>query len=295
MGNQSRDWNPKRFRGAIFDVGMHDGSDTESYLRQGYAVLAVEADPTLTAAAARRFDGAIRGGQLQIVNAGISETSGTATFWICDDNSVWNSFDIRIASRNTSRHHPIDVPTCRFADLLSTFGVPEYLKVDIEGADHLCVKDIDPGRLPRFISVECECVGDGETLTPDESVRMLDLLREVGYTKFKLVSQDDFMTASDPDRWRLARRVVDSLSSGKLAKLGLRKIATRFSTRGRLRALNGGCDFKCGSTGPWGTGLLGRWSPYDEARALYLQLRERFFARADAKTYAFWYDWHATS
>jgi len=50
----------------------------------------------------------------------------------------------------------------------------------------------------------------------------------------------------------------------------------------------------CGSTGPWGNGLLGRWSAYEEARQTYLRLRDRFFANSQAKTHAFWYDWHAT-
>ena len=36
-------------RGVIFDVGMHDGIDTASYLAQGYDVLAIEGNPALAA------------------------------------------------------------------------------------------------------------------------------------------------------------------------------------------------------------------------------------------------------
>src|SRR5262245_65048946 len=92
-------WRPDRFKGVIFDVGMHDGADTASYLSRGYAVLAIEADPTLASAGLQRFDDAIRQGQLRILNVGIGEQEGVSTFWICDDNSVWNSFDAHIASR----------------------------------------------------------------------------------------------------------------------------------------------------------------------------------------------------
>jgi len=49
----------------IFDVGMHDGTDTASYLSRGYAVLAIEADPSLASAGVERFDDAISRGQLQ--------------------------------------------------------------------------------------------------------------------------------------------------------------------------------------------------------------------------------------
>lgn len=287
-------WRPLQFGKVTFDVGMHDGTDTAFYLHQGHAVLAVEADPTLAAAAAHRFRDEIRSGQLHVLNVGIAEQKGRATFWICDDNSVWNSFDVRIASRNGSRHHPITIETWRFADVLRTFAVPEYLKIDIEGADALCVGDLRRGSLPRFISVESECVGDGVTLTDDEAVRMLSLLRDAGYCRFKLVSQDDFRTATYPDRWSGARRLLDSAAYGKLSRLGLKRFAERVTTRGRLERLNGGYRFPVGSTGPWGGGLLGRWSDYESARSAYLALRSEFFARPDAITYAFWYDWHAT-
>jgi len=288
------DWNPNRFKGIVFDVGMHDGSDTAFYLHQGYAVLAVEADPVLAADGELRFAEAIKAGQLYILNAGIAAHPGTATFWICDDHSVWNSFDVRIASRNGSRHHAITVRTCRFADVLKTFGIPAYLKIDIEGADSLCVEDLDRQHLPRFISVECECVGDGERLTADESVQMLDRLRDAGYSRFKLVSQEDFSTVTHPDRWRFTRRVIESASDGRLSVPGFRRLARAVSVRRRLQRRNRGYRFACGSTGPWGDGLLGRWSTYDEARATYVAVRDRFFSAPGARTYAFWYDWHAT-
>ena len=287
-------WHPERFKGVIFDVGMHDGADTESYLSRGYAVLAIEADPSLASAGVDRFDDAIGRGQLRILNLGIGEQEDASTFWICDDNSAWNSFDVRIASRNGCRHHPIRIAARPFHQVLDEFGVPEYLKIDIEGADWLCVRDLDRLHLPRFISVESECAGDGEILNEHESLRMLDLLRDAGYSRFKLVSQDDFTTAVHPDYWRMARKVIDSSSYGRLEKLHLGPLLRRFSTKGRLERLNDGMPLTCGSTGPWGNGLLGRWRTYDQARQIYLRLRDRFFADSEVKTYAFWYDWHGT-
>lgn len=293
-GKNPQAWKPDQFKGVIFDVGMHDGTDTASYLSRGYAVLAIEADPTLASSGAERFDDAIRRGQLQILNIGIGEQEGASTFWICDDNSVWNSFDERIASRNGCRHHAIRIVSRPFRAVLDEFGVPEYLKIDIEGADWLCVRDLDRRHLPRFISAESECAADGEILTEHESLRILDLLRDAGYSRFKLVSQDDFTTAVYADRWRIVRRIIDSAAHGRLEKLHLAPLVRRFSTRGRLARLNGGVPLTCGSTGPWGNGLLGRWSSYEQARDTYLRLRERFFANSQAKTYSFWYDWHAT-
>jgi hypothetical protein len=92
----------------------------------------------------------------------------------------------------------------------------------------------------------------------------------------------------------MARKIIDSAAYGRLGKLHLGPLVRRFSTRARLERLNGGRPPTCGSAGPWGNGLLGRWSTYEVARQTYLRLRDRFFANTAAKTYAFWYDWHAT-
>jgi hypothetical protein len=51
----------------IYDVGMHDGRDTAHYLRCGYRVVAVEANPELVAAAEKRFGDVIAAGRLTIV------------------------------------------------------------------------------------------------------------------------------------------------------------------------------------------------------------------------------------
>jgi FkbM family methyltransferase len=286
-------WHPRKFCGVIYDIGMHDGTDTAFYLHQGYAVVAVEADPVLAANGVDRFAAAVDAGQLNVLNVGIAPQTGSATFWICEDNSVWNSFDETVASRNHSRHRPVTIETRRFADILEQYGVPTYLKIDIEGFDAVCVADLDRRALPRFISVESECVGDGISLGAAEATAMLTRLHDAGYTRFQLVSQDDFRTATYPDRWRTVRRLVDSAAFGRLRFLQLAPIVKRFSHQERLRARHQ-YEFRCGGTGPWGPGLPGTWIDYDTARDTYLGLREQYFKDPAAKSYSFWYDWHAT-
>src|SRR5215472_11513197 len=102
----------------IFDVGMNNGDDTAYYLHKGYRVVAVEADPTLVDGARDRFHDQVRDGQLELVNVAIGPERGTARFWICDDQSWWNSFDRRAASRLGLSHHAIDVQCHPFRDLL---------------------------------------------------------------------------------------------------------------------------------------------------------------------------------
>jgi FkbM family methyltransferase len=104
-------------RGLVYDLGMNNGDDTAHYLEQGYRVLAVEADPDLVSTARKRFQSSIENGQAIVLNVGISHHCGTATFWICDDNSIWNSFIKERAVRNGLRHHAIEIPVVTLPDL----------------------------------------------------------------------------------------------------------------------------------------------------------------------------------
>jgi FkbM family methyltransferase len=123
----------------IYDVGMNNGDDTAYYLRRGFRVVAIEANTCLAECAAERFRTQISSNQLRILNIGIAAVEGELPFWICETYSEWSSFDRKIASRDGCPHHEVMVPCRRFASVLEEFGVPYYLKVDIEGNDILCL------------------------------------------------------------------------------------------------------------------------------------------------------------
>jgi phosphopantothenate synthetase len=52
----------------VFDIGLHDGRDTNHYLREGWRVVAVDANPVMCAAAETNFRDCVRTGQLKVVN-----------------------------------------------------------------------------------------------------------------------------------------------------------------------------------------------------------------------------------
>jgi len=71
-----------------------------------------------------------------------------------------------------------------FSDIISRYGCPHYLKIDVEGADMLCVDALTSlDCRPKFISIE------------STKTSWLGLLNEfktldkLGYTKFKVVDQ----------------------------------------------------------------------------------------------------------
>lgn len=282
----------------IYDVGMHNGDDTAYYLSQGFDVIAIEADPSLVKNAQLRFSDEIMTNRLNIVAAGVSDNEGTVDFWICDDNTEWNSFSKEISSREGGKCHMIQIETIDFKSILEKYGIPYFMKVDIEGNDILCLKGIDKDEKPKFISTECECVDDqGHTGQSKDGLHALSILFELGYNKFKLINQRTFYSyKKKPDLVGkfiyLAHRIFYNPFMRSLP--GAVTIAQKLTTRGRLESkIN--YIFPMGGSGPWGNDTYGGWVCFDEAKSIYNE-QKKIFENGPGKTrpYAFWCDWHAT-
>jgi FkbM family methyltransferase len=275
----------------IYDIGLFDGEDTAYYLFRGYNVVAVDANPLMVERARLRFSKEILARRLTLVNAGISDSEGTATFWV-SDSAEWSSFDKTIASRNGTAHRSVPVPTVPFLKLLAEHGIPHYLKIDIEGNDRLCVEALRGTELPRYISMEAECLGGSQVLSEDQAAATLELLREIGYRQFKLVNQNGWIPVGPNRAAYFVRHLVQSAARGRLRMRGLSKIAYRLSVPGRIAAASG-FVLGHGSSGPWGDEISGDWMSFEKAKSVYLRARNLHFRRR-VSPFSFWYDWHAT-
>jgi FkbM family methyltransferase len=267
----------------VYDVGMHNGDDTAYYLLLGYRVVAVEADPNLVAGCERRFDDEIRAGRLIILNCAIGPTPGNAKFWLCLDKPEWNSFLRANASRCGYRTEAVDVCVRSFRSVLAEHGVPHYLKIDIEGYDIHCLRDLDKAHLPRYLSLELVQIDE------------LLAVRELGYDRFKLVVQGRHRELPDETRclsgwinrhieshaWtsNLARRV--SSIQGRVSRGALR-VARRLGL-----ASAPAWSFSHESSGPFGEEAPGDWISFEDACLRWLDY---------VRTYPgdVWCDLHAT-
>jgi FkbM family methyltransferase len=142
--------NPK----LIYDVGMHNGDDTAYYLRRGFRVVAIEPNPALVATASERFRREIEAGELKILNVGVAAEDGELPFWVCLTDSRLSSLYHDASLDDRYPVEEIRVPCRTFRSILDDFGVPFYLKVDIQGNDSLCIEALDPGDVPKFLSIE---------------------------------------------------------------------------------------------------------------------------------------------
>jgi FkbM family methyltransferase len=171
----------------IMDVGMHRGEDTQFYLDKGFRVAAVEAHPQFVAENQTRFERYISEGVLDIVPYAIAEKEGTVSFYVFPEKGDWGTLDSRYATRNIERgtkYEIVEVRAVTFDSVLERYGIPYYLKIDIEGSDILCIKSLHRfSERPKYISFEAE-------LTAFESTfEALSHLYVLGYRKFKIVNQ----------------------------------------------------------------------------------------------------------
>lgn len=173
----------------IFDIGANNGDDTAHYVSRGFKVVAVEAAPSWAEHLAERFHGEIATGKVELVHAAIARDEGTVVFHVSEANrGVWSSFDPARASRENVNAREVQVPARTLHNLMREFGVPFYMKIDIEGFDRICIDAIDPDNAPEYVSFEAS---EGE-------IADLYALHEKGYHRFRLIDQTRFGRVPPP-------------------------------------------------------------------------------------------------
>jgi FkbM family methyltransferase len=254
----------------VYDIGLHDGRDTNHYLRQGCRVVAVDANPVMCAAAEANFRDCVRTGQLTVINRGVAEQKDQLEFWVCDDVSEWSSFHREIASRNGAKHHAIGVDCVPIGDIIDEFGVPDYMKIDIEGNDRICISGLTSATAPRYISIEMDhSCGD----------RDLQILTRLGYRRFKLICQNN--SWHQVTTWNISfyRWQPDHFIIRRLRKL--RAVPPKLLA-GR----------KFGESGPWGEKTSGAWHSVDHAYSVWRSL-QKLDERQGTHGLGWWFDIHA--
>ncbi|MDW7772684.1 MAG: FkbM family methyltransferase [Desulfobulbaceae bacterium] len=175
----------------VFDVGMHQGEDTVYYLKRGFRVVGFDANPELIRENREKFAGEIDRNELVIVEGAIIDDPGIekVKFYVNEDSSVWGTVHADFAARNEklgTSSKVVEVKAIDFASCLTEYGIPYYMKIDIEGADLCCLRTLDNFQhKPPYISIESNKVNFADLL------QEIELLANLGYTDFKAVQQAD--------------------------------------------------------------------------------------------------------
>ena len=175
----------------VYDVGMHRGEDTDFYLKRGHRVVGIEANPNLVAELNARFKAEISTGQLRIIDKAINSHAGVARFAINQTNSVWGTLRDEFIARNDALGSPstiIEVECLTFGQIVHEYGMPYYLKIDIEGCDLLCLEALSEfDERPRYVSIETVATAPQRGIA--DTIAELRLLHRLGYKRFQYVDQ----------------------------------------------------------------------------------------------------------
>jgi FkbM family methyltransferase len=193
----------------IFDIGMHKGEDTAFYLKKGYRVVGIEADPALAAHCRQRFAAEIGDGRVKIIEGAVVAkdmlSQSTVTFYKNLKLSVLGTAIAPWRDRNGRlgrSSQEIKVRCLDLGSILSEYGVPYYMKIDIEGADRYCLQYLENlPELPKYLSIEDEKM-DFCTLKND-----LSALCALGYRRFSAVQQANIRGTTYHGCDRLGREI----------------------------------------------------------------------------------------
>ncbi len=170
----------------IYDVGMHIGTDTNIYLKKDFDVIGIEADPYFCERNYKKFEWYIKNKRLTILEIGIDRKKGIKKFYMNQKFPSLSSFSFHYATKRLReykefRYQPHDVifiQTVPISDIIKKYGMPYYMKIDIEGYEIHCLNKLRKDFKPKYISAE---VGN--------NIKVAVKLRKIGYNKFKLIDQ----------------------------------------------------------------------------------------------------------
>jgi len=139
----------------IYDIGANNGDDIEYYLKKADLVVAVEANPVLCRQIAGRFSDVIQDGRLILVNCvlTVSDFASDVSFYLHRTNHVKSQFPRPLTG--LVEFEEVRLPAKSVLALFTEFGPPWYVKIDIEGYDHVVLSCmLAHGIVPELISVE---------------------------------------------------------------------------------------------------------------------------------------------
>lgn len=201
-GSGTRRGSEEVIENLIFDLGSHRGEDTDYYLRRGFRVVAVECAPAEVAVMRSRFESELRDGRLTLIERAIVPQSGRVAFQ--RNKSVWGTAEKTWADRDIGLGTEVVeiVDGIQPEELFHEFGIPYYLKIDLEGRDLLVAQALEGLSVrPPYLSLAAE--RRSMQALREEFI----VLRTLGYDRFKLSPQHHVGKQRVPG-WSLQGRPV---------------------------------------------------------------------------------------
>ena len=158
----------------VFDIGANKGNKAYVFAKMGYSVVCLEPERGALSTLHYRFDGRKN---VTIVPKGVSDKPGSTTLNVFDYRSGFNTLSKKWAGElsGTENHRtgqaltPLstyEVSLTTLDELIAEFGMPHYVKIDVEGFELQVVQGLS--RPIQFLSFEANL--------PEFSTESLEIL-----------------------------------------------------------------------------------------------------------------------
>jgi FkbM family methyltransferase len=171
-----------------FDIGANVGDATEFLLRDYTSVVSFEPNPQLVEKLKARFQHTDR---VTVASYAISNKDSEEVFNISSNHTISTLNDNwRLNGRFSNKfdlQSQIKVQTLTLKNIISKYGVPDYVKIDVEGHEFEVISTLDivlPDTIFAF-----EWTEEGE----DSIKKIIEHVSKIGYKKFTFQDGDHIM------------------------------------------------------------------------------------------------------
>jgi FkbM family methyltransferase len=175
----------------IFDIGSNIGKYTIHNYTDKTKIIAVEAS-------LKTFETLVKNTQhlsnVTCLNYAVCDSDQAfVDFWICQTADTLSTLDKRWLFSDDSRFgnsnftvgsYKVSVPTVSIDTLIDKYGIPDLIKIDVEGAEELVVKSLTK-------KVKCLCF-EWAAEWKDDICRTIDILSALGFTQFHIQHEDNY-------------------------------------------------------------------------------------------------------
>jgi len=170
----------------IFDLGANQGQNLNYFLKKADIVIAVEANPKLVTKIKSNFKKFIDDKRLIIENVVLINDNKIKKidFFLSKGNMLTSTLFPKNPNKFFKQKIKCEKTSLLVMRYLSVFDIKniEYIKIDLEGADHLILDDLIKNNiLPKYLSVECH--------RPE----VIELLINSKYKSFKFVQGENML------------------------------------------------------------------------------------------------------